>query len=451
MQDPEFKELTEIQSAFRKPWMGIIWFVIVMVVFIFVGVPIQMYFLKADQGMVGLAVTEVIILILAIVPILLSGRKFRDVFAFKAPALRPFFGALLMWAGAFSIVIFANALIAYLFPQQMSEVSEGIGGFFTNVPFIVAIFVFAVMPAICEEALHRGFIQSTMRSIRFDWVIVLIMGFIFGVFHLDPVRFLGTAILGAVLSYVMVKTRNIFYPSFLHMINNAIPVILMYTLLQPATQDNAVYADQVLTTSGISTSQMIGSMLMLSCLSPILLIGGAMLIKSKAAGETAEAGAAQRRKRIKAIIAAIVLSATLFVAGLVTLVAGVFLSVPVNVNEKIELSQSSDPREYSFVIEAERPYQYTYNIESDKGLVLIEFLDESDVKVLDFYCKQSFGNGILALKPGTYRLIVTLIPADAEAFLEGKGYEYNDDGGSEIVFPSDENEKVGVQITFMCI
>src|SRR5690606_35829883 len=119
--------------------------------------------------------------------------------------------------------------------------------------------VFAVMPAICEEALHRGFIQSTMRSIRFDWVIVLIMGFIFGVFHLDPVRFLGTAILGAVLSYVMVKTRNIFYPSFLHMINNAIPVILMYTLLQPATQDNAVYADQVLTTSGISTSQMIGS------------------------------------------------------------------------------------------------------------------------------------------------------------------------------------------------
>ena len=34
------------------------------------------------------------------------------------------FGALLMWAGAFSIVIFANALIAYLF-RNRSEVSEG--------------------------------------------------------------------------------------------------------------------------------------------------------------------------------------------------------------------------------------------------------------------------------------------------------------------------------------
>ena len=38
----------------------------------------------------------------------------------------------------------------------------------------------------CEEALHRGFIQYSFQSVRSDWVIILSMGFIFGLFHMDP-------------------------------------------------------------------------------------------------------------------------------------------------------------------------------------------------------------------------------------------------------------------------
>jgi hypothetical protein len=49
--------------------MGIVWFVGVMVVFIFLCAPLQYYL-----GMTGLALTELIILIMALIPTLLSGQ-----------------------------------------------------------------------------------------------------------------------------------------------------------------------------------------------------------------------------------------------------------------------------------------------------------------------------------------------------------------------------------------
>ena len=42
---------------------------------------------------------------------------------------------------------------------------------------------------------------------------VTAMGIIFGIFHLDFVRFIPTAVLGAALTYVMLETDNILLPN----------------------------------------------------------------------------------------------------------------------------------------------------------------------------------------------------------------------------------------------
>ena len=68
--------------------------------------------------------------------------------------------------------------------------------------------VVALLPAICEEAVHRGVIIHTMYRIRKEWLVVLIMGIYFGLFHASPLRFLPTAILGAVMSYIMLETEK---------------------------------------------------------------------------------------------------------------------------------------------------------------------------------------------------------------------------------------------------
>ena len=62
----------------------------------------------------------------------------------------------------------------------MEAVSGGLDDVIYSVPFWVSIIVVSVLPAICEEAVHRGVIIHTMYRIRKEWLVVLIMGIYFG-------------------------------------------------------------------------------------------------------------------------------------------------------------------------------------------------------------------------------------------------------------------------------
>ena len=103
-------------------------------------------------------------------------------------------------------------LVQYrLFPVQMTQISGGMNQVIFSVPFLLSFLIVAMLPAICEEAVHRGVILHTMYSVRREWMVVLIMGIYFGLFHSDPLRFLPTAILGALMSYIMLETENMVY------------------------------------------------------------------------------------------------------------------------------------------------------------------------------------------------------------------------------------------------
>ena len=78
-----------------------------------------------------------------------------------------------------------------------------------------------------------------MYRIRKEWLVVLIMGIYFGLFHANPLRFLPTAILGAVMSYIMLETENMVYSSAFHMINNLLPMVLQEFLLKTSQLQQA--------------------------------------------------------------------------------------------------------------------------------------------------------------------------------------------------------------------
>ena len=119
-------------------------------------------------------------------------------------------GTLLLWAGCFLSVMLVTLILMCFFPEGYLQVSSSINSVFSTVPAPLRFFIIAVMPAVCEEAMHRGFIQYSFQSIRRDWVIILCMGLIFGLFHMDPYRFLPTALLG--IGYPMSCRRlTIFY------------------------------------------------------------------------------------------------------------------------------------------------------------------------------------------------------------------------------------------------
>lgn len=251
-----------------KVYHGIILAVLFVVMMLFIAAPIQMRF-----GMYGLAITELIVLAMGIIPALILKADLKEVFPIKIPKLRQLFGTLIMWMATYLIVTLITLVIGYFFPESLNEVSAGLSEVITSIPMGIAFIIVAVMPAICEEVITRGFIQATFHSIKNKWVTIFLVGTIFGIFHLDFVRFFPTAILGGTMAYIMYESKNLILPMFLHFINNGLSTLV--TFLVPMEE---TVGSLGVTTIPIST---IGAWLILGSAAPFMFLLGSILIKKK--------------------------------------------------------------------------------------------------------------------------------------------------------------------------
>ena len=264
---------------------GLGMFIIVMLSMIFIASPLQ-----GNFGMVGLLLTEVMFLILAVGGVLLTKGSLKEIFSIKKPALRQTVATLILWMASYLLVLFSTIVCAYLFPESFSNVSSSMTEFFTAVPFWAQFLIVAVSPAICEEAVHRGFILHTFKDIKRPWVIVLSMGVIFGIFHLSPFRFVQTAILGACMTWVMLKTENVVLPALFHGVNNLLPVLISFALQDALTSVSAVTtADgptatavaEVVNSGWAANVGAIGMYMMLGLVALPLMLAGTALLKKK--------------------------------------------------------------------------------------------------------------------------------------------------------------------------
>ncbi len=150
--------------------------------------------------MYGLALTELYLLFLSIFAVKLLKIPLKEIFPLKRPKWKKTLGVLLMWVSSYALMIPVTMFMAYFFPKQMFAVSEGLNEVIYSVPLILSVFISSVMPAVCEEALHRGFILKSFQSKwKNKWFLSVLMGIIFGLFHGSIWRFLPTAILGEAL------------------------------------------------------------------------------------------------------------------------------------------------------------------------------------------------------------------------------------------------------------
>lgn len=294
----------EENNKFRslKPYQGIVLFVLVILMMIFVAAPIQMRY-----GMYGLAITELIILAMAIIPAMILKADLREVFPIKKPAIRQIFGTLIMWVGTYLGVMLVTLIIGYYFPEGLSEVSEGLSDVITSIPMGIAFFIVAIMPAICEEALTRGFILASFNSFKSKWSIVVLVGVIFGIFHLDPFRFLPTAILGGTMAYIMIETKNILLPMFFHFFNNGLSTVVSF--LVPAQKAMEAVGEFYVPLASIGAYFILGSAI------PFMFLLGSILIHKK--GEVNDASETRANKSVNKIYVAAFFTVVMLVIGFV--------------------------------------------------------------------------------------------------------------------------------------
>ena len=293
----------------RLFWVrGVIAFAAAMAALIFIGAPLQFAF-----GIWGLLLSELILLAVAVAAALVIKLDFKQMLRIKAPRAGQILGIIIMAISGMAIGSCATYIMLLILPQA-EQTLEAFAELYSSAPGLVTWLIVAVSPAICEEVLHRGVILNTFERSGFKgkWPIVLCMGLIFGIFHLDSLRFFATAILGMILAYVMLETKNFLLPVLYHMLNNSLSVLA--GLLQPIDTANITESLDMAADLTLST---IGTVMIMAAFALLGLRLGARLLGPKESSLSVEEAAklTANRKKTRALTA--VASILLFVAGVV--------------------------------------------------------------------------------------------------------------------------------------
>ncbi len=97
---------------------------------------------------------------------------------------------------------------------------------FSPIYFLLSVFITAVLPAFCEEFANRGGLLTVMRSTHSKNKTILLIGIAFGLFHQNITQVFYTAVLGALLAYLVLETGSVFPAILVHFMNNFISVYL---------------------------------------------------------------------------------------------------------------------------------------------------------------------------------------------------------------------------------
>jgi len=120
---------------------------------------------------------------------------------------------------------FFNSIIQYLGYRPSSGGSSLIPA--TWWTLVLDLLCTAVLPAFCEEALHRGMLMRGMSSLGMKKSI-LVSGLLFGLLHLNIEQFFYATIIGFFLGYLAYGSGSIYPCIIVHFMNNALSVFLSF-------------------------------------------------------------------------------------------------------------------------------------------------------------------------------------------------------------------------------
>lgn len=129
--------------------------------------------------------------------------------------------------------------------------------------------VIAIVPAVCEETLFRGYIQ---RSFELKWkpyLAAFVTAFFFGLFHMNPYGLIPLIALGFYFGYSAYMSGSLIIPVILHFLNNFTAVIFYF-----------IYGDDELISSTITSNIDLGSSLISFSLLLLIFIGLIILIRN---------------------------------------------------------------------------------------------------------------------------------------------------------------------------
>lgn len=88
----------------------------------------------------------------------------------------------------------------------------------------VGIFGICIFGPIVEELLFRGTVTKLLLSRYKPWVAIVLSGFLFGIYHMNPVQIVAASFSGFFLGWLYYRTRSLVPCIVVHILNNSLSV-----------------------------------------------------------------------------------------------------------------------------------------------------------------------------------------------------------------------------------
>jgi len=160
---------------------------------------------------------------------------------------------------AIAIMLLINPFIAFIYEWNMSfnipdwmlvfdDNAEKITKYFLKMntlgDLLFNLLVIAIIPAVGEELLFRGYLQQRMTHwLGKPHVAIIITAILFSAIHMQFQGFLPRFALGLVLGYLFYWSGSLWLPIIAHLLNNAMAVTFAY----PTFSDYAYLAENTAT------------------------------------------------------------------------------------------------------------------------------------------------------------------------------------------------------------
>ncbi len=113
--------------------------------------------------------------------------------------------------------------------DQLSVMTEFLTSYKSFGQLMIALFVVTLLPALGEEMLFRGVIQTKLfQELRNMHVAIWVSAAIFSAIHFQFYGFLPRMMLGALFGYLYYWTGNLWVPILAHFVNNGFVLVMMY-------------------------------------------------------------------------------------------------------------------------------------------------------------------------------------------------------------------------------
>ncbi|MBI5326180.1 MAG: CPBP family intramembrane metalloprotease [Ignavibacteriae bacterium] len=220
------------------------YFIIIILIYLLSGVIIELIYPHQYGKLLGY-LQGLAQLLLMLIPVLIFSRlsplPFKTLFRLEyKPDLKllllSILGILALYVFETTFLILQEKLIPDFLIEIYKATEKSINDLYSQIlggsgiiDCLKALAIGAVVPALSEEFLFRGFYQRSLEEELKPYLAILISGLIFAVVHINPINIIPLISIGIYLGVIAYGTKSLIIPILLHFLNNAIAVVIMYT------------------------------------------------------------------------------------------------------------------------------------------------------------------------------------------------------------------------------